>query len=126
MAEIKWEKSLTKKDLEAAKEFLTLLFEPKEVQKAVAKLKKHKDDVIEFKAKDVLRASDTQLLPETNKDVRSEFVKMVKGKPLVPVSLVRLDRQLFIADGYHRTCAAYYLDKDSQVHCVLIGIGDTT
>src|SRR5579883_2736555 len=94
--------------------------------KSSGKTEKHKDDVIEFKAKDVLRASDTQLLPETNKDVRSEFVKMVKGKPLVPVSLVRLDRQLFIADGYHRTCAAYYLDKDSQVHCVLIGIGDTT
>jgi hypothetical protein len=122
MQEIKWAPKVTKKDIAAAKEYLSLVFSPKVVQAAAAKLEKRRATIEKFKAKDVLRASHTQLLPETNEDVRAEFEKILKHIPLVPVLLVRKSDKLFIADGYHRTCAAYYIHKDSEVHCVLVGI----
>jgi hypothetical protein len=122
MQEIKWAAKVTKKDIAAAKEYLNLVFNPKGVAEAATKLEKHREHIEQFKAKDVLRASHTQLLPETNEDVRAEFVKILKGIPLVPVLLVRKNDRLFIADGFHRTCAAYYLNKDIEVHCVLVGI----
>ncbi len=122
MQEIKWAEKVTKKDIAAAKEYLNLVFSPKVVQAAAAKLEKRRATIEKFKAKDVLRASHTQLLPETNEDVRAEFEKILKHIPLVPVLLVRRSDKLFIADGYHRTCAAYYIHKDSEVHCVLVGI----
>jgi hypothetical protein len=122
MQEIKWAPKVTKKDIAAAKEYLKLVFTTKGVADAAAKLEKHRAQIEKFKAKDVLRASHTQLLPETNEDVRAEFVKILKGIPLVPVLLVRKNDGLVIADGYHRTCAAYYLNKESEVHCVLVGI----
>lgn len=122
MNQIKWKKAATKKDIEAAKEYLTLVLNQKTVATAIEKLEKHRESIEQFKAKDVLRASQTQLLPETNEDVRAEFVKILKEIPLVPILLVRKNDRLFIADGYHRTCAAYYLDKETEVHCVLVGI----
>ena len=121
MHEIKWEKSLNKEHVKASSDFLTLLFEKKEVERMAQKLEKHKKDLQKFKAKDILRASNTQLLPETNEDVRNEFRKIVRGEKLFPVALVRCAGRLLIADGYHRTCAAYYLNKDMEVHCILVG-----
>ncbi len=92
---------------------------PQDVVAAVAKLTKRRHHIEKFKAKDILRAAESQLLPETNEDVRAEFLKFMEQEPIV---LVRKAHRLFIADGYHRTCAAYYLDKDSEVCCVLVGI----
>lgn len=122
MQEIKWNPSASKKDIAAAKQYLTLVFNPKDVAAAIAKLSKRRTHIEQFKAKDILRAAETQLLPETNEDVRAEFLKIVKRIPFVPIILVRKGHKLFIADGYHRTCAAYYLDKNTEVHCVLVGI----
>lgn len=122
MQEIKWAAKVTKKDIAAAKEYLKLVFSTKAVADVAIKFEKHRNHIEKFKAKDVLRASHTQLLPETNEDVRAEFVKILKQIPLVPVLLVRKNDKLFIADGYHRTCAAYYLNKETEVHCVLVGI----
>jgi hypothetical protein len=122
MQEIKWKPSLTKKDIAAAKEYLTLVFNPQDVIAAVAKLTTRRKEIDKFKAKDILRASKSQLLPETNEDVRAEFLKIVERAPFVPIVLVRKGHKLFIADGYHRACAAYYLNKNSEVHCVLVGI----
>jgi hypothetical protein len=122
MLEIKWTEQVAKKDIAASKEYLTLVFSPKDLATAIGKLEKRRGHIEKFKAKDVLRASQTQLLPETNEDVRTEFVKILKGIPLVPIALVRKNDKLFIADGYHRTCAAYYLNKDIEVHCVVAGI----
>lgn len=121
MLGIKWTEKVTKKDIMAAREYLSLVVGPKEVAAVIEKLEKRRDHIEKFKAKDVLRASQTQLLPETNEDVRAEFVKILKGIPLVPIVLVRRNDKLIIADGYHRTCAAYYLNKESEVHCVLAG-----
>jgi hypothetical protein len=122
MQEIKWKPVLSKKDIAAAKQYLTLVFNPQDVIAATAKITKRRKNIEKFKAKDILRAAETQLLPETNGDVRAEFIKIVERAPFVPIVLVRKGHRLFVADGYHRTCAACYLDTDSVVHCVLVGI----
>jgi hypothetical protein len=55
--------------------------------------------------------------PEVAKDVK----KVAMGEPLSPILLVRGDlatgRPLQIADGYHRVCASYHLDEDTEVPC---------
>mgnify|MGYP001097097390 FL=1 len=46
---------------------------------------------------------------------------MKKGKPLSPVLLVRGDLlrgvPAQIADGYHRVCASYHLDENTDIPC---------
>jgi hypothetical protein len=50
--------------------------------------------------------------------------KIRKHKALSPIILLQGDltrgRPLIIADGYHRMCAAYYVDEDAVVNSVLV------
>ena len=71
---------------------------------------------IKKKAKDILRASELDLLPKTNYHVMENIRKVKKGKKLSPVLLLR-DGKLVIADGYHRLCSIYYLSEDLEVPC---------
>jgi hypothetical protein len=72
-----------------------------------------------FKAKDILRAARLDLLPTTNPHVASDLAKVRAGTPLSPVLLVRGDlasgRVAQIADGYHRVCASYLVDENTDV-----------
>jgi hypothetical protein len=47
--------------------------------------------------------------------------KIRKGRELSPVLLVRGDldsgRPLQIADGYHRVCASYHVDENTDIPC---------
>ncbi len=122
MATIEWEKKVSKKDLADAEQYLRLIFEPKDVTRAMEKFEKQRARIEKFKVRDILRASDNELKPETNEDVKKQFVKMFEGEALVPILIVRKNQKLFIADGYHRMCAAYYLNEDAEMHCVLVGI----
>ena len=75
------------------------------------------------KAKDIVRAARLPLLPRNNPGVKRHLGKVADGKLLSPVLLVRgdvtADRPLHIADGYHRVCAAYWLDENCPVACRL-------
>ena len=72
-----------------------------------------------FKAKDILRASGLPLLKPTNPHVAGDLEKVRAGHPLSPVLLVRGDastgRVAQIADGYHRVCASYLTDENTDV-----------
>lgn len=72
-----------------------------------------------FKAKDILRASRLALLPTDNPHVTSDLKKIADGKALSPVLLVRGDAasglDAIIADGYHRVCASYHTDENTDV-----------
>lgn len=72
-----------------------------------------------FKAKDILRASGLPLLKPTNPHVSGDLEKVRAGHPLSPVLLVRGDastgRVAQIADGYHRVCASYLTDENTDV-----------
>lgn len=73
------------------------------------------------KAKDVLRAAGLPLLPTENPHVAADLAKVRNGHALSPVLLVRgdLHRGLSaqVADGYHRICASWYLDENTQIPC---------
>jgi len=51
--------------------------------------------------------------------VAGDIAKVAGGRSLSPVLLVRgelrEDIALQIADGYHRVCASYHLDEDTDI-----------
>ena len=77
---------------------------------------------MEFKAKDIFRASGLPLLGPNNFHVRADRKKMATGQELSPVLLVRQSKlgRVFIADGYHRICAAYSVDEDASIPCKIV------
>jgi hypothetical protein len=61
------------------------------------------------------------LLERDNRHVAADLAKVRNGEKLSPVLLVRGDvragRVLLVADGYHRICASYHLDENSDIPC---------
>jgi hypothetical protein len=98
--------------------------EKKIVNKIVHKLAQTK--CVNFKAKDILRASGLPLLPQTNPDVQKELARVAAGEPLSPCLIIRgrLDKGRFaqIADGYHRICASNYVNEDADIPVRIIGL----
>jgi hypothetical protein len=74
-----------------------------------------------FKAKDILRAAGLSLLPVDNPHVASDLRKIHDGKALSPILLargdLRLGMALQVADGYHRVCASYHADENTDIPC---------
>jgi len=103
-------------DYAAAADFLSLVLEPDEADRLVGKLKDA--ELVRRKAKDILRASGLELLPQTNPHVAADL----KKDRLSPILLVRdtTTRRLIIADGYHRVCASYWADEDTEIPCRLV------
>jgi hypothetical protein len=108
----------------AAHDYLTLLFSEAAARTLVQRLRKA--PVVTRQAKDLLRASQIQLLEKNNPHVARDLKKAVKGKKLSPVLLVRGDGKqgvtLVIADGYHRICASWYLGEDAPVACCIVSM----
>jgi hypothetical protein len=77
-------------------------------------------------AKDILRAARLPLLPADDPEVARDLKKVRKGTELSPILLVRGDfvtgRLLQIADGYHRVCASYHLNEDTDIPCRLVDL----
>src|SRR3981081_235109 len=109
-------------DYAAAADYLSLIGESAAVDKTVAALR-HAEPVYR-KAKDILRAGQLSLLPETNSHVKSDLSKISDGKKLSPILLVRGKAiaavRLEIADGYHRVCASYLTDENTAIPCRLV------
>jgi hypothetical protein len=119
---VKWLVDPAEHDYDAAADYLTLIVEPPGVEKTVAALRDAK--TVYRKAKDILRAGRLALLPETNSHVRADLAKIAAGKKLSPILLVRgaglSDTRLEIADGYHRVCASYVTDENTDIPCRLV------
>lgn len=115
-------------DYPAAANYLSLLLDEKRVDQVVAALKKAK--TVHYFAKDILRASRLQLLPMSDQHVALDLAKVIQGKKLSPVLLVRGklhdDCSLTIADGYHRVCAGYQLADDTAIPCRLVDLPDSS
>ncbi|NUP75652.1 MAG: hypothetical protein HOQ07_13550 [Sinomonas sp.] len=114
---VKWLDEPEEHDYPAAASYLELLATPEQVKSMVKALKKA--SITHQKAKDILRASRLDLLEETNAHVRSDLVKIHQGEKLSPILLVRgnlaTGYALQIADGYHRVCASYYTDENTDI-----------
>lgn len=114
-----WKDEPDAHDYPAASTYLSLLADPLVVDVLVQQLRKA--PIVRYTAKDILRASGLDPLPATNSHVAKDIDKIASGKPLSPVLLIRGDLRCGltaqVADGYHRICASYILNEDSDVPC---------
>lgn len=125
MTAVIWKNAPDAHDYPAASQYLSLLVgDPPLREELVAQLQAA--PVARYKAKDLLRASQLALLTSDNAHVMADLRKIRKGRPLSPVLLVRGDLlrgfPLQIADGYHRVCASYYTDENTDIPCRMIDL----
>ncbi|GAA3024556.1 hypothetical protein GCM10010462_08890 [Microbacterium dextranolyticum] len=117
-----WKNEPDDHDFPAAADYLALVAAPERVSSIVAAL--HAAPTVLKKAKDVLRAARLPLLPKDNPHVAADLAKVHAGTPLSPVLLVRGElttgTPAQIADGYHRVCASWYLDENTQIPCRIV------
>jgi hypothetical protein len=104
-------------DYPAAADYLALLAPAAQISEIVAALKQA--PVVHKKAKDLLRASQLRLLKKDNPHVQRDLKKIKKGQRLSPILVVRGDLDtgvaMQIADGYHRVCASYHTDENTDI-----------
>jgi len=119
---VKWLPRLEKHDFQAAEDYLSLIMPAKRATEWRRKLAAARNDITHRKAKDILRASQLALLGEDNKHVAADLRKAASGAPLSPILLLRGDEEhpLIVADGYHRVCASYWIDENTDIPCVLV------
>jgi hypothetical protein len=124
MTEVRWKDEPDEHDYPAAASYLALLAGPPAVVELVEDLRRA--PIERHKAKDLLRASGLTDLPIDNVHVAKDVARVKSGKALSPVLVVRGDLvrgiPLQIADGYHRVCASYHLDEDTDIPCRVVGI----
>jgi hypothetical protein len=116
-AEIRWLDEPEEHDYPAALAYLSLIYEEQVASALVGKLRRA--PVVQFKAKDLFRASGLSLLGVSNSHVEKDRKKILAGKKLSPLLLVRdaKNGKVVIADGYHRMCSVYGFDEDALIAC---------
>ena len=117
---IKWLAEPEDHDYPAAFSYLNLLYNDATANRFVEKLKQA--PVIQFKSKDIFRASGLSLLGVSNSHVKRDRKKIKNNEALPPLLLVRdsSNGKLIIADGYHRLCAVYGFDEDALIPCKIV------
>jgi hypothetical protein len=127
MHSVAWKHQPEQHDYPAAAAYLALLAPPSVVESLVAAMKSA--PIMHQKAKDILRAASLPLLPIDNPHVASDLKKIADKKPLSPILLVRGElssgRPLQVADGYHRVCASYHTDENTDIPCVVVPTSST-
>jgi hypothetical protein len=122
MASVKWLDKPETHDFPAAANYLDLLAGTHNVDDLTERLRA--GSIVHKKAKDILRAAQLSLLSQDNPHVAADLVKIKKGQPLSPILLVRGDYAhgvpLQIADGYHRVCASYHTDENTDIPVILV------
>lgn len=118
--EINWLPDVEEHDYPAALSYLSIIYPPGKVTQIVNDLKV--SDIVQFKAKDIFRASKLSLLGVSNSHVHKDSKKINKGIALSPLLLVRdkINGLVIIADGYHRLCAIYEFDEDAMIYCKIV------
>jgi hypothetical protein len=119
---VQWLSAPEKHDYQAAEDYLSLIMSPTKAANARQQLSAAAGDLTHRKAKDILRASQLALLGQDNKHVADDLQKVAAGTPLSPILLIRGHdgSPLTVADGYHRVCASYWIDENTDIPCVLV------
>ena len=124
MTEVAWKSEPENHDYPAAASYLSLIAPDDLVGQLVKRLKKA--SASRYKAKDILRAAGLPLLDRDNPHVAADLRKIAEAKELSPVLLVRGDLttgvHAQIADGYHRVCASYHVDENTDIPCHIADI----
>ena len=119
---VTWTPDPAEHDYPAAESFLRLIAAPALVKKCTALLSEA--PTVHQHAKDILRAAALPLLAVDDPEVARDLKAVAKGTALSPILLIGGDistgRVLQIADGYHRVCASYHLNEDTEIPCRLV------
>jgi len=91
---VKWLPKPQRHDFQAAEDYLSLIMPARRAVEWRKKLAAARNDITHRKAKDILRASQLALLGE--------------------------EHPLIVADGYHRVCASYWIDENTDIPCILV------
>ena len=112
-----WLAEAEEHDFPAAESYLNLIYSSKRAAELTAKLRA--SNTTQYKAKDIFRASQLSLLGISNLHVEKDKQKILNGKALSPLLLVRdeTNGKVIVADGYHRLCAVYEFDEDALIPC---------
>jgi len=117
---ILWLADVEEHDYSAAESYLRIIYSDDKATGMITRLKAA--SIVEFKAKDIFRASTLSLLGVSNSHVERDRKKITKGDSLSPLLLVRdeIHGKVVIADGYHRLCAIYGFDEDALIRSKII------
>jgi hypothetical protein len=118
--EITWLPDVEEHDYPAAESYLKLIYNEDKVAGMITKFRSAA--IVQFKAKDIFRATQLSLLGISNLHVEKDRKKIQKGTSVSPLLLLRDEPngKLMIADGYHRLCAIYEFDEDAWIRCKII------
>jgi hypothetical protein len=111
--QIDWLDDVAEHDYAAAEAYLSLRLGAGAADKVVAGLRKAA--LITRRANDILRAARLDPAPLDDPGVLKDLVKIIEGKRLSPVLVVRGADGTDIADGYHRVSLVYRIDPYGDV-----------
>jgi hypothetical protein len=119
-----WADKLSSDDVKSSEGFLTLKYSEKAAEEIGALFQSA--EVVMHRADDILRACGLHPLPVEDIGVRKYLVKLLTPGSNVPPVMIMNGAWMkgpMIVQGYHRTCATYWLDPDAEVACVIITSG---
>ncbi|GAC1646894.1 MAG: hypothetical protein NVS4B6_21150 [Mycobacterium sp.] len=120
--DLRWAQDPAGHDYPAAESFLRLMAPADLIEVCVGLLSQAPTE--HQHAKDILRAAGLPLLSVDDPEVARDLKNVSKGLALSPILLVGGDistgRALQIADGYHRVCASYHINENTDIPCRLI------
>jgi hypothetical protein len=108
VGKIQWLDEVADHDYAAAEAYLSLKHDKQALAKLVARLRKA--EVVTRRANDILRAAGLDPAPLDDPGVIKDIVKVIEGKRLSPVLVIRDEAGADIADGYHRVSMVYRID----------------
>ena len=118
--EIKWLPDVAELNYAAAESYLSIIYSVDRVSAIMVKFRR--GAIVQFKAKDIFRASQLSLLGVSNLHVEKDRKRISDEKGLSPLLLVRDKKigKVVIADGYHRLCAIDSFNQDALIQCKIV------
>lgn len=105
---IKWRDEVANHDYAAAQAYLSIKLPEDLTDEAVVALRKTK--LTTRRANDILRAAGLDAAALDDPGVVKDVVKVIEGKKLSPVLVVKRGGITDIADGFHRVSLVYRVD----------------
>jgi hypothetical protein len=118
---IRWLDDVAEHDYAAAQAYLSLKLDEHRATKVVTQLRKA--ELTRRRANDILRAASLDAAPLEDPGVIKDMIKIIEGKELSPVLLVRDADGTDIADGFHRVSLVYRVDPYGEVPLRLADTG---
>jgi len=110
---IRWLADVAEHDYAAAQAYLSLRLGEQRASEVVTQLRKAR--LTRRRANDILRAARLDPAPLDDPGVIKDLIKVIEGRELSPVLLVRDADRTDIADGFHRVSLVYRIDPYGQV-----------